>query len=120
MYVNLIPSEWELGSSDYPEKWFFKVAADDVIISCHRANHHHGLYPMAVASSEYDGYSMTPISRLEILKGLQGVLDWLFNSHVANVRKAINDVLIVDPYLVNINDLKDPEPGKLVRLRRPA
>jgi hypothetical protein len=39
---------------------------------------------------------------------------------VANVRKAINDMLIVDPYLINVNDLKDPEPGKLVRLRRPA
>ena len=29
-------------------------------------------------------------------------------------------MLVVDPYLVNINDLKDPEPGKLIRLRRPA
>jgi hypothetical protein len=29
-------------------------------------------------------------------------------------------MLIVDPYLVNINDLKDPKPGKLIRLRRPA
>ena len=29
-------------------------------------------------------------------------------------------MLVVDPYLVNINDLKDPQPGKLIRLRRPA
>ena len=29
-------------------------------------------------------------------------------------------MLIVDPYLVNIDDLKSPEPGKLIRLRRPA
>jgi hypothetical protein len=29
-------------------------------------------------------------------------------------------MLVVDPYLVNIEDLKDPEPGKLIRLRRPA
>jgi YHS domain-containing protein len=41
-------------------------------------------------------------------------------SHIANVRKAINDVLVVDPYLLNIEDLRDPEPGGLVRLRRPA
>jgi hypothetical protein len=57
---------------------------------------------------------------MEILYGLQGTLDFLFNSHIANVRKAINDMLIVDPYLVNIKDLEDPEPGKLIRLRRPA
>ena len=44
----------------------------------------------------------------------------MFNSHVANVRKAINDMIIYDPYLVNSNDLKNPAPGKLIRLRRPA
>ena len=120
LYVNLIPKEWKLGDSEYPEKWFFALAADDVIVSCHRADHNHGLYPIAVASPEYDGYSITPMSRMEILYGLQGTLDFLFNSHIANVRKSINDMLVVDPYLVNIKDLEDPEPGKLIRLRRPA
>ena len=120
MYINLIPKDWKLGGSEYPEKWFFRLGADDVIITAKRANHYHGMYPMAVASSEFDGYSITPIGRLEVLKGLQGVLDWMFNSHIANVRKAINDMLVVDPYLINIKDLEDPQPGKLIRLRRPA
>jgi len=120
MYVNLIPKDWKLGDSEYPEKWFFSLSADDIITSCHKANHHHGMYPIAVASPEYDGYSITPLGRMEVLYGLQGTLDFLFNSHVANVRKSINDMLVVDPYLININDLKDPEPGKLIRLRRPA
>jgi hypothetical protein len=75
---------------------------------------------VSVASPEFDGYSITPIGRLEVLYGLQHTLDFLFNSHISNVRKAINDMLVVDPYLVNINDLKDPQPGKLIRLRRPA
>jgi len=120
MYVNLIPKEWELGDSEYPEKWFFTLSADDVITRCEKATHNHGMYPVAVASPEFDGYSATPIGRMEVLYGLQHTLDFLFNSHVSNVRKAINDMLVVDPYLVNINDLKDPEPGKLIRLRRPA
>jgi len=120
MYVNLIPKDWKLGDSEYPEKWYFELAADDVIIACEKADHNHGMYPISVASPEYDGYSITPIGRLEILHGLQHTLDFLFNSHIANVRKAINDMLVVDPYLVNINDLKDPQPGKLIRLRRPA
>lgn len=120
MYINLIPKEWKLGISEYPEKWLFTLSSDEVITSASKVDHAHGLYPVAVASPEFDGFSPTPIGRLEILYGLQHTLDWLFNSHMANVRKAINDVLIVDPYLININDLKDPEPGKLVRLRRPA
>lgn len=120
MYINLIPKEWELGSGEYPEKWYFELAADDIIVSCERADHNHGMYPVSVLSPEYDGYSITPIGRLEVLHGLQHTLDFLFNSHISNVRKAINDMLVVDPYLVNINDLKDPQPGKLIRLRRPA
>jgi hypothetical protein len=120
MYVKLIPKEWKLGSSESPEKWYFELASDDVIIACEQAEHNHGMYPMAVASPEYDGYSITPIGRMEVLYGLQHTLDFLFNSHVSNVKKAINDMLIVDPYLVNIEDLKDPQPGKLIRLRRPA
>lgn len=120
MYITLIPKDWKLGDSEYPEKWFFALAADDCIIQCEKADHHHGLYPAAVASPEFDGYSIAPIGRMEVLYGLQHTLDFLFNSHIANVRKSINDMLIVDPYLVNINDLKDPKPGKLIRLRRPA
>ncbi|MFA5037844.1 MAG: hypothetical protein WC479_11800, partial [Candidatus Izemoplasmatales bacterium] len=112
--------EWKLSKSEVPEKWYFELAGDDVIIACEKADHNHGMYPMAVASPEYDGYSITPIGRMEVLYGLQHTLDFLFNSHVSNVRKAINDMLVVDPYLVNINDLKDPQPGKLIRLRRPA
>ncbi len=120
MYVNLIPKDWKLSDSERPEKWFFCLSADDVITECYRADHNHGMYPIAVASPEYDGYSIAPIGRLEILHGLQGILDFELNSHVANVRKAINDMFVVDPYLVNIKDLEDPEPGKLIRLRRPA
>jgi hypothetical protein len=120
MYVNLIPKEWKLSESEVPEKWFFEVDSDDVVVRCEQANHNHGMYPVAIASPEFDGYSMTPIGRLEIAYGLQNTLDFLFNSHIANVRKAVNDMLVVDPYLVNIEDLKDPQPGKLIRLRKPA
>ena len=120
MYITLIPKEWKLSKSEAPEKWYFELAGDDIIIACEKADHNHGQYPMAVASPEYDGYSITPIGRMEVLYGLQHTLDFLFNSHVTNVRKAINDMFVVDPYLININDLKDPQPGKLIRLRRPA
>jgi hypothetical protein len=120
MYVKLIPKEWNLSNSETPEKWYFELASDDIIIACEQAEHNHGMFPMAVASPEFDGYSITPIGRMEVLYGLQHTLDFLFNSHISNVKKAINDMLIVDPYLVNIEDLKDPQPGKLIRLRRPA
>lgn len=120
MYITLIPKEWKLGESEYPEKWFFQLAGDLVILKATPANLNHDSYPIAVCAPDFDGYSITPLSRIEITYGLQETLDWLFSSHVANVRKAINDMLIVDPYLVNMQDLENPAPGKLVRMRRAA
>lgn len=120
MYLKLVPKQWQLGSSERPEKWLFTVAGDSVIIRAQPLGLLHDMFPVAVCAPDFDGYSPIAYSRLEILSGMQTTVDWLFNSHIANVRKAINDVLIVDPYLINMNDLADPEPGGLVRLRRPA
>jgi len=119
-YIKLIPSRWNIGDNDYPEKWLFGVASDTIVIRAQPLGMNHNMFPVAACAPDFDGYSSTPISRLEILYGMQETVDWLFNSHIANVRKAINDMIIVDPYLVNINDMKEPGPGKLIRLRRPA
>lgn len=120
LYVNLIPKEWKLGTGEYPEKWLFGVGMDKVIIMASPMNLNHNMFPVAVCAPDSDGYSVSPVSRLEMVYGLQETLDWLFSSHITNIRKAINDMLIVDPSLININDLKDPAPGKLIRMRRAA
>lgn len=119
-YIKIIPKEWELGSGEYPELWFFEVGSDEIVLQARPANLDHNMFPISVVAPDYDGYSLSPISRIEILYGMQGVLDFMFNSHVANVRKAINDMIIYDPYQVNSNDLRNPTAGKLIRLRRPA
>lgn len=120
MFVKLIPKEYGLSSKEYPEIWYFELAADEVIIQARKANLSHNKFPISVIAPDFDGYSMSPISRIEMLNGMQGVLDFMFNSHIANVRKAIHDMIIYDPYQVNSEDLKNPSPGKLIRLRRPA
>lgn len=122
MYVNLIPSSrlWGLGDSGYPEKWLFGVAADNYVIAASPTDLDHNNFPVEVCAPDFDGYSLSPISRMEQMHGMQGVLDFLFNSHVANVRKAINDMFVVDPFLINTSDLKDPSPGKFIRTRKAA
>jgi len=120
MYINLIPKEWGLSDKKYPEKWLFIVAGDSVVVYAKKLNLDHGMFPVVVGAPEFDGHSVSPISRLEAVFGLQKTADWLFSSHIANVKKSINDMIIVDPFLVNIMDLKTPRPGKIVRLRRAA
>jgi hypothetical protein len=120
MYINLIPEDWDLGDSPYPEKWLFGVAGDAIVVKAKPSRLNHGMYPVAAASPDFDGYSIAPMSRLEMLYGLQHITDFMFNSHVENVRKAINDMLVVDPFLLNMNDLANPKAGKLIRMRRPG
>jgi hypothetical protein len=127
MYCEIIPKDWKLPgtlegnkSGEYPEKWLFVMANEQWIIKAQPLGLNHQMYPIATCAPDFDGYSITPLARMELIGGLQTALDWMFNSHVANVRKAINDMLIVDPSMINMEDLRNPEPGKLVRLRRSA
>lgn len=120
MYAKIIPKDLGLGESEFPEKWLFCVAADKYVIQAQKLNADHNMFPVALSAPTYDGYSHTPLSRLEMLDGMQETINWLFNSHITNVRKAVNDMFIVDPFQVNIADMQDPEPGKIIRLRRAA
>jgi len=120
MYITLVPKEWKLGKGEYPEKWLFTVSNDMIVTRAMKIGLNHGDYPVIMCAPDYDGYSVTPISKMEILSGMQSTLDWMFNSHIKNVRKALNDMWVVDPYLINIKDVENPEAGKIIRTRRPA
>ena len=120
MYITIIPKDWDLGDGEYPEKWYFQIAGDCLVIQAKPLGLNHDMFPVAVCAPDFDGYSTAPIARLEMLYGLQGTLDWLFNVHIANVRKAINDMFVYDPYLINSKDLENPQEGWLIRTRKPA
>lgn len=51
----------------------------------------------------------------ELLAPMQTITDWLLNSRVANVRKVINNQIIVDPRWIDMNDLK--ERNAVIRLK---
>jgi hypothetical protein len=118
MPIDLIPVEWGVGESDRPEKWLFGVAGDKVIIKARAMELNHEMFPVVVAAPTFNGYNAAPIGSMEQIGGLQTVLNFLLNSHVTNIRKSLNDMLVVDPLLVNMNDLANPEPGRLIRLRK--
>jgi hypothetical protein len=120
MYTKIIPKQWDLGNFDVPERWLFALAGDSVVIAAGPTGLDHNYTPVGVCAPEYDGYSTLPIARLEIVQGMQRFADFLFNSHMTNVRKSINNMFVVDPELVNMNDLRSPSAGKFIRLRREA
>lgn len=120
MYIRIIPKEWGLGSKPYPELWLFTLSGDQVLTRAEPLDLDHGMIPVAATSPDTDGHSTSPMSRLEVVYPSQHAINWLWSAHVANVRKALNDVMVVDPSRINMADFLKPGPGKVIRLRKSA
>ena len=118
MYVRVIPEEWEVGPGEYPERWLFGMAGDGIVICAHRMGLDHNKNPIMTCAPDTDGYSLTPVSKMEVIYGLQNASDFFFNTRSLNVRKALNDMFIVDPNIVNVASMKTTGPGKLMFLKR--
>lgn len=119
LYWHLIPSEWGLSDRDYPEWYEISVAGDNVIIRCQRIDYDHGHVPMLLAGPTTSGYEMFPISGMAATYGMQQFMDWKIRCHWWNASKVQNDQMIVDGSAIELDDLRHPRPGGLIRLKRP-
>lgn len=118
MFIDLVPKDFGLGDEELPEKWMFTVAGDRILIQADRLELDHGMYPIIMAAPNTDGHSILPASYLATTYGMQQGIDFLFTSRMANVRKALNDMILVDPARVEMADILNPEPGKVIRCKR--
>lgn len=118
MVIELQPREWGLGQTDYPEKWVFTLAngKGGVVIGSRPLGELHDKFPYQLLLHEIEGYNNTTRGMMELCKPLNDALEWLLNTHMFNVRKALNDQFIVDPSRVVMKDLLDGGPGRLIRL----
>lgn len=121
MTVELIPRDWKLGQSELPEKWVFSVAdGGRVIIGAEPLGRYHDTFEFFPLEYDIEGYNLHKRGMLEILDPAQNTMTFLLNSHLTNVRKAVNNQFIVDPSRVVMKDLLDPRAGKLIRLKPEA
>lgn len=119
--VEIIPNEWKLASTDWPEKWVFTITDDfSTLIGVSPLGAMHCQYPYAIIPMEPEGYGLTTRGLPEILDPIQGVLDWLINSHFYNVRAALNNKFVVDPSRIVMKDVLNPLPGGIIRLKPEA
>ncbi len=120
IYINLVPSEWGLDSSNRIEKWVFTIANDAVIIGSEPYGYYHDKFPFLIQTYETDTYSLAPKGMLETLAPLNNVLDWLINSHFFNIRKALNDQMVIDPSRISLKDILEGGPARIIKLRPAA
>ena len=116
MYVRLIPSEYKLGKNTRHEIWKFTLVEDRHIIEARPSGWLHGMFPFVVQPYEFDGYGLSSRGIPQIGQPLNQTLDWLLNSHMYNVKKAVNNEFIFDPSKISTKDFLDPNPGKRIRL----
>ncbi len=120
MIVELIPAMWDLGKTQYPEKWVFVVAHDQIVIECHPYGQLHNKYPGETLEIEVDGYNLGSRGILEVAKPLNDTMNWLFNSHFYNVRKSLNGDIVYDPTRLSTKDMRDGGAGKRIRVKPEA
>jgi hypothetical protein len=119
-YIRLIPKDWGLGKSEFPEIWAFTVAGEEVIIGARPLGEIHDHFPFWAIEQEIEGYSLFKRSILEQMEPLNDIITWLFNSHFYNVRAALNNQFIYDPSRLTMKDILDPSPGKRIRVKPDA
>ena len=119
-FVRLIPRDYGLSPVTRSEIWVLTVAEGRIIIGAAPLGLQHNKFPFDVIEQEVGGYEMFNRGMLEIMDPLNDIMTWLFNSHFFNVRKALNDQFVVDPTMVVMKDLEDPNAGRLIRLKPAA
>jgi hypothetical protein len=117
-YIKLIPSMWGLGDSKRVETWVFKLAADKIIIQAAPLGLYHDMFPFVVMEGGFGSDEFAKFGMVEIIRPMTDVLTWLVNSHFYNVRRALNNQLIVDPSRIVMKDLT--KPGQRIMRLKPS
>lgn len=120
MVIEIVPKEWGVDESTTPEKWIFTLCNNTTIIQARPLALDHCMFPCSVMEWEPDGYAFSARGLLEILDPLTRLLSWMFNTHVFNVRKAINNIIFADPSRIVMKDLEKAGGGGIVRLKPEA
>ncbi len=115
--VEIIPAELGLGESQRPEKWIFTILNKSQIVQAEPLDADHDMHPVAVSEPYTQGYGFGNNGMLDYLAPMQDTLSWFINSHIDNVRSTLNNMFIVDPSMIEMQDLKSPGAGKIIRLK---
>lgn len=121
--INLVPKDWDLGSSAFQEKWVFTISKDmRTIVEARPQGCLHNKFPLALLELEAEGYAQYSRSLAEIFTPVQQSLDWLVNSHMFNVRQSLNNNWLLDPSKIETRDLTAPDnpAGLAIRLKAAA
>lgn len=121
--INIMPEDWGLhsdGDPPGPQRFLFAVINKKQIVQCEPLDNDHDEHPFCIGEPYTMGYSFGSPGLSDYLGPIQDIMSWFIDSHIFNVRAALQNMFIVDPSRVEMADLKKPGPGKLIRLKPTA
>lgn len=86
------------------------IANDGRIIRIQDSGYQHNEFLYDAAQFFNDQSRVINPGLAELIAPMQDILDWLMNSRVTNVRKVIQNQLVVDSRFINMEDLKQRNP----------
>lgn len=98
--------------------YYVWIANDDRIIKITDSGYDHNEFLYDASQFFNDQIRTVNFGISEFLGPSQDVMDWLMNSRISNVRKVIQNQLVVDPRYIEMQDLKDRNP--VLRLKSTA
>lgn len=118
--IMINPREWGLGNGSAIERWIFTLGNRQQIVQAQKFEADHDMHPVVVSEPFSMGYGFGQPGLHDYIGPLQDAMSWFMTSHMFNVRAALNNMFVVDPNMVEMQDLKNPKPGKIIRLKRAA
>ena len=112
--VKIVPAKFidkktkkPLGDSERPECYLCWYANDGRIVRFEAFEYPHKQFPFCLAQYNPDEEHFINDGLLGDIAPLQDVMTWLVNSRIANVRKVIQNRLVVDPSMLEMSDLTE-------------
>jgi len=118
--IRLVPSILGLSPNSRTELWTFTIANGSVVIGAQPQGLYHDKFPFDVMEFGFGAHEFMKMGLTEVMEPLVETISWLLNSHFYNVRKALNDVRVVDPSRIVMKDLTSPIERGIVRLKPEA
>jgi len=120
IWIKIVPSQYGLSESNDVELWVLVMANKNKIIRAEPSPFAHSYFPFSIGLYLMDAHSNDPVGLVELLQPFQDLCSWLINSHLDNVEKVLNEVLLFDPSRIDPRDMQEFKPGTVIPLRPEA
>lgn len=115
--IDIIPRDWKLSERTRPQRWFFAIAADDIVVQAYPLDYDHNEWPIIDCSPNANGLDAWPTGHLALTLEEQRTIDWAMKSRQEAVNTILTGFTVYDQSRFDPKHLKKPGMAKLLPFR---